>query len=291
MDPHGTFPTLPSVLHDDGTVDLHGQRALAATVAAAGVDGLVVLGLTTGEVAELTADERAAVVRASREGAGGLPVLVGTGTAGPGLLETARRAAAAGADGLLTALTTDPVGQDRLGEVAGLGLPLWLQHHPLATGTTSVPTAIVEVCLDLAPHAVVVEQAPPSDLIAALVAAGGPPALGGLAGLFVPEELEAGGVGTIAGGAVPERLAEVVARHRAEEPGASRDAFLELLPYLRLEVGGPGLRVRKEAWRQRGVIGSARVRRGDPLGTATKQAITRRLRDVGIAVPAPYPGA
>jgi 4-hydroxy-tetrahydrodipicolinate synthase len=291
MDPHGTCPTLPSVLHDDGTVDLDGQRALAATVAAAGVDGVVVLGLTTGEVDDLTVEERAAVVRASREGAGGLPVLVGLGAPGPGMLDAARRAAATGAAGLLAALTTDPVGRDRLGEVAGLGLPLWLQHHPVATGATSDPSAVVEACLDLAPQAVVVEQAPPADLIAALVAAGGPRTLGGLAGIFLPEELEAGAVGTVAGGAVPERLAEVVARHRAEEPAASRDAFLELLPYLRLEVGGPGLRVRKEAWRQRGVIGSARVRRGDPLGTATKQAITRRLRDVGVAVQAPYPGA
>jgi 4-hydroxy-tetrahydrodipicolinate synthase len=291
MDPHGTFPALPSVLHDDGAVDLDGQRTLAATVAAAGVDGIVVLGLTSGEVDDLTVDERAAVIAAARDGAGGLPVLVGVGTAGPGLLEAARRAAAAGADGLLAALTTDPVGRERLGEVAALGLPLWLQHHPVATGATSDPTTVVEVCVDLAPHAVLVEQAPPADLIAALVAASGPPALGGLAGLFLPEELEAGAVGTVAGGAVPDRLAEVVARHRAEEAGASRDAFLELLPYLRLEVGGPGVRVRKEAWRQRGVIGSARVRRGAPLGTATKQAITRRLRDVGVAVQAPYPGA
>jgi 4-hydroxy-tetrahydrodipicolinate synthase len=291
MDPTGTFPTLPSVLHDDGAVDLDGQRALAATVAAAGVDGLVVLGLTTGEVDDLTVDERAAIVAAARDGAGGLPVLVGLGTPGPGLLEAARRAAAAGADGLLAALTSDPVGRDRLEEVAGLGLPLWLQHHPVATGTAGGPTEVAEVCVDLAPRAVVVEQAPPADLIAALIAAGGPPALGGLAGLFLPEELEAGAVGTVAGGAVPERLVEVVARHRAEEPGASRETFLELLLYLRLEVGGPGLRVRKEAWRQRGVIGSARVRRGAPLGTATKQAVTRRLRDVGIAVQAPYPGA
>jgi dihydrodipicolinate synthase/N-acetylneuraminate lyase len=291
MDPSGTFPTLPSVLHDDGTVDLDGQRALAATVAAAGVDGLVVLGLTTGEVDDLTVDERAAIVAAARDGAGGVPVVVGAGRPGPGLLDAARRAAGAGADGLLAALTTDPVGRDRLGEVAGLGLPLWLQHHPVATGATGAPTEVAEVCAELAPRAVVVEQAPPADLIAALVAAGGPPALGGLAGLFLPEELEAGAVGTVAGGAIPERLAEVVARHRAEEPGASREAFLELLLYLRLEVGGPGLRVRKEAWRQRGVIGSARVRRGAPLGTATKQAVTRRLRDVGVPVQAPYPGA
>jgi 4-hydroxy-tetrahydrodipicolinate synthase len=291
MSPHGTHPTLPTVLHGDGTLDLDGQTALAATTAAAGVDGLVVLGLTTGEGSDLTAEERVAVVQATRQGASGLPVLVGLGRAEGELLPAAQQAAGAGADGLVAALTSTRLALDRLGEVAGLGLPVWLQHHPAATGGSTALEPLVTACLELGPTAVVVEQAPPADVVAALGDAGGPPCLGGLAGLFLPEELEAGSIGTVAGCAVPERLVEVVARHRTDELAASRDAFLELLPYLRLEVGGPGLRVRKEAWRQRGVIGSARVRRGDPLGTATKRAVTRRLREVGVSLPAPYPGA
>jgi 4-hydroxy-tetrahydrodipicolinate synthase len=288
---HGTHPTLPTVLHDDGALDLDGQTALAAAVAAAGVTGMVVLGLTTGEVADLTIEERVAMVQATLRGAGGLPVLVGLGTPGTDVLPTAQRTAGAGADGLVVALPADPVGIDRVGEVTALGPPVWLHHHPVATATSRSLESLAATVLDLSPAALIVEQAPPADVVAGLRAAGGPPCLGGLAALFLPEELEAGAAGTVAGCAVPERLVEVVARHRGDEPTASRDAFLELLPYLRLEVGGPGLRVRKEAWRQRGVIGSARVRRGEPLGSATKQAVTRRLREVGVALAAPYPGA
>jgi 4-hydroxy-tetrahydrodipicolinate synthase len=291
MRTHGTFPTLPTVLHGDGTVDLEGQSALASTVAAAGVDGLVVLGLTTGEVADLDVDERVAVVHATRRGAGGLPVVVGLGAPGPEVLEDARRMTSAGADGLLGALPAGTAGLAQLGEVADLGLPLWVHHQPVVTGATTDLDVVTATCLDLAPRAIVVEQAPSADLVAAIGAVGGPPTLGGLAGLFLPEELELGAAGTIAGCAVPERLVEVVARHRADELTASRDAFAELAVYLRLEVGGPGLRVRKEAWRQRGVIGSARVRRGAPLGTPTKQAITRRLREVGAPLRDPFPGA
>jgi 4-hydroxy-tetrahydrodipicolinate synthase len=291
MRTHGSFPTLPTVLHDDGTLDLDGQTALAATVAAAGVDGLLVHGLTTGEVADLAPDERTAVIQAARRGAGGLPVLAGLGPPGPAVLDAARRAVAAGADGLVAALPAGDVELDRLGEVVALGVPLWAHHHPVVTGAPTDLEELTALCLELDPEVLIVEQAPPADAVAAIATAGGPPALGGLAGLFLPEELESGAAGTVAGCAVPERTVEVVARHRAEDAAASRDAHAELLPYLRLEVGSPGLRVRKEAWRQRGVIGSARVRRGAPLGVPTKQAITRRLRDVGVTVQAPYPGA
>jgi 4-hydroxy-tetrahydrodipicolinate synthase len=289
--PHGTQPTLPTVLHDDGALDLDGQTRLAGTVAAGGVDGLVVLGLTTGEVGALGAEERVEVIRATRRGAGGLPVLAGLGPPGPDVLPSAQRAAAAGASGLVAAFPPTPAELDHLADTSGLGLPVWVQHHPVATGATASTEELVAGCLELGAAAVVVEQAPPSDAVAALVAGDGPPCFGGLAGLFLLEELEAGAAGTVAGCAVPERLVEVVARARAEETAASRDAFVELLPYLRLEVGGPGLRVRKEAWRQRGVIGSGRVRRGSPLGAATKRAVTRRLREVGVSLPAAYPGA
>jgi 4-hydroxy-tetrahydrodipicolinate synthase len=291
METHGTYPTLPTILHEDGSLDVDGQTTLAAATAAAGVDGLVVLGLTTGEVTELAIEERLAVIQATRRGAGGLPVLVGLGPPAADVLPAAQRSGGAGADGFVAAIPSTTAGLDQLGEVTGLGLPVWLQHHPVATGASTSPEALVTACLDLAPAAVVVEQAPPADGVAALGEAGGPPCFGGLAGLFLPEELEAGATGTVAGCAVPERLVEVVARHRAEELAASRDAFLELLPYLRLEVGGPGLRIRKEAWRQRGVIGSARVRRGEPLGVATRRAVTRRLREIGVSLLAPYPGA
>jgi 4-hydroxy-tetrahydrodipicolinate synthase len=288
---HGCYPTVPTVLHDDGTLDLDGQTALVATVAAAGVVGIVVLGLTTGEGDELSPDEHDAVVQAARRGAGGLPVLVGLGAPSPAVLEAARRAVSAGAEGLVAALPATSVELDRLAEVAGFGVPLWSHHHPVATGASTDLDTLRATVLDLAPEAVIVEQAPPGDVIDAIATAGGPPTLGGLAALLLPEELEAGAAGTVAGCAVPERLVEVVSRHRADEPAASRDAYAELLPYLRLEVGSPGLRVRKEAWRQRGVIGSARVRRGVPLGVPTKQAVTRRLRDVGVVVRDPYPGA
>lgn len=135
----------------------------------------------------------------------------------------------------------------------------------------------------------VVAQSPPTpDLVAHLVRAGGVPVVGGLAALYLLEELESGAVGAMAGLAVAERLVEVVRRWQDGDPSGARETYRELGLWLRLEVwaAGAGLVVSKEAWRQRGVIASSRVRRGEPLGMATKTAVTRRLQELGLSTPA-----
>ncbi|HSK23702.1 MAG TPA: dihydrodipicolinate synthase family protein [Egicoccus sp.] len=285
------LPFLPTAFHDDATLDPDGQAALAATVAAAGVDGVCLLGPTTGEVATLRVEEIGDVVAATRRGTAGLPVGVGIGPVGPRSIEVARRAAGSGADLLVVPVPGGVDRPDRVAEIAELGLPLWLHHHPAATGARLDPADLVSLADDVGARAVVVETAPPGEVLAALGDDDRRDRLGGLAALFLPEEVEAGATGTVAGCAVPERLVEVVARYRTGDVSSAWDAYLELLPWLRLEAGSPGLRVRKEAWRQRGVLGSARVREGVPLGTVTKIAITRRLRQVGADVVAPYPGS
>lgn len=284
-------PFLPTAFHDDATLDLDGQAALAATVAASGVDGVGVLGPTTGELAQLRVEEIGDVVAATRRGAAGLAVGAGVGPVGPHSIEVARRAASSGADLLVVPVPGGADRHDRLAEIAELGLPLWLHHHPVVTGARLEPAEVLALADEVEARAVVVEAAPPGDVLAALGDDERRDRLGGLAALFLPEEVEAGATGTVAGCAVPERLAEVAARYRAGDTAAAWDAYLELLPWLRLEAGSPGLRVRKEAWRQRGVLGSGRVRDGAPLGATTKVAITRRLRQVGAAVAAPYPGS
>ncbi|MFA9445925.1 dihydrodipicolinate synthase family protein [Egicoccus sp. AB-alg6-2] len=284
-------PFVPTAFHDDATLDLDGQAALAATTAAAGAHAVCALGLTTGEIGSLRAEEIGDVVAATVRGAGGLPVGAGLGPPGPGRLALARRAAAAGADFLVAAVPGGAAAGDHLGEVAELGLPVWLHHHPAATGCRLGGAELAELTDQLGAEAVLVESAPPGDVVAALAGDDDRAVLGGLAALFLPEEVEAGATGTAAGCAVPERLAEVAQRYRADDRTAAWDAYLELLPWLRLEAGSPGLRVRKEAWRQRGVLGSARVREGTPLGSTTKVAITHRLRQVGADVRAPFPGS
>lgn len=281
---------VPTALHDDATLDPDGQSLLAAAVADAGADAVGILHLGAGEVDELDDDERVAVLRATRRASGGLPVLAGVGAPGPDQLGTARRLADAGADVLVV-----PLGgaADRrtvvLGQIAELGLPLVLHHHPGATGA-AIATADLAVLTDEFDAALVHEAVPVSDAVSDLTAGGGS-ILGGLGGLFLPEELDAGAVGTAAASAAPGHLADIVRRHLAGDAGAAREHHLLACGYLRLEAGSSGTVVRKEAWRQRGVLASGRARRGHPLGAATKTAITRRLGELGIELRAPWPAA
>jgi dihydrodipicolinate synthase/N-acetylneuraminate lyase len=282
-------PSVPSVLHDDGSLDIDGQTALAAAIAASAA-GLVVLDLVGGEAADLDDDERSAVLAAARRGSAGLPLVVGVGPTDAGTVQRAHRLAAGGADALLAAVpTVDAARLELLGEVAAVGLPLWLHHHPAATGARLTSGELLALARELDATAVVVEAPPSPDHVAAL-SDGAVRAFGGLAGLLLPEELEAGAAGTACGTAVPELLGEVV-RTWPDAPGDALARFLELAGYLRLESGSSGLRVRKEAWRQRQVIASGRTRRGEPLASTTKRAVTRRLRGAGADVGDPYPGA
>jgi 4-hydroxy-tetrahydrodipicolinate synthase len=282
---------VPTAMHDDASLDHDGQAALAAAVADAGADAVGVLGLGWGEVGDLDDDERVVVVQATRRGAAGLPLLAGVGMPGPTQLATARRLADAGADVLVVPLGGPPERRgDLVEQIAALGLPLVLHHHPAATGTALDVADLAASARTIAASAVLHEGVPVPDAVAGLVGEG-LTVLGGLGGLFLPEELEAGAHGTAAATAVPEQLAEIVRRHRGDDRGAAREAHLVATGYLRLEAGSGGNVVRKEAWRQRGIVRSGRVRRGAPLGPATKSALTRRLAELGVELRAPWPGA
>lgn len=279
-------------MHEDGSLDGDGQAALAATVAAAGARTVVALDLAAGEAASVDPDERDRVVAAVRHGAAGVPVAVGLGPPGTGTLQAAHRAAASGGQVLVAAVPAAAGRREELAAVASLGLPLWLHHHPALTGASLSADELVALAADLDAAAVIVEAAPSPDPVAAVAASGGPlVAIGALGGLFLLEELEAGAQGTTACPPAIERTVALVEAGLADEAAGAREAFLELAGYLRLEAGSPGVRVRKEGWRQRGVLTSGRVRRGAPLGAATKRAITRRLRETGLELREPYPGA
>lgn len=289
---HGVFAVVPTAFHDDGSLDLDGVAALVAAYADAGAAGLTVLGVM-GEAGALDRDERRRVVATAKRAASGLPVVVGLGAPGPDQLPAAREAIDLGADQLLAGLSGGPDNTDLLSAIAAAGAPVVAQHHPAATGIQLPHDEVVRLVTAVDVVAVKAESPPTPDLVAALRAADAPPAFGGLSGAYLLEELEAGAVGAMTGLAVPELLVATVRHHLAGGTGAARDAYARLSSYLRLETmpGMTGLKVRKEAWRQRGVLASSRVRSGGPLGPETKRAITRRLRDAGVEVADPYPEA
>ncbi|GHA81852.1 4-hydroxy-tetrahydrodipicolinate synthase family protein [Streptomyces termitum] len=129
-----------------GALDLDAAGKLAARLVGEGCDGLVLNG-TTGESPTTTDAEKEALVRAVRAAVGPGPSLVaGVGTADTRhTAELARRAEAAGADGLLVVTPyysrppQDAVAAHFLAVADASGLPVMVYDIPGRTGTRIEP--------------------------------------------------------------------------------------------------------------------------------------------------------
>ncbi len=258
----GVFSVLPTAFHDDGALDLAGTAALATATVEAGVAGLTVLGVM-GEAAELTEGERREVVGVVRDVAAPLPVVVGVSGDTVGLVETrARDAARQGVGAVMVSPSRSVDLSAAVAAASAGGLPIIIQDYPAGTGVVLTVEQIEAAAGHPLVAGVKAEAPPTSGCIAALRSThprlG---AMGGLGGLFLIDELRAGASGVMTGFALPEQLVSIVAGFPAD-PAAAEQAWARLLPLMRFEAFQPfSLAARKEVWRLRGVIGSARCRR------------------------------
>ncbi len=273
----GVFTVLPTAFRDDGALDLGGTAALVRAAVDARVSGLTVLGVM-GEAAELTEDERRHVVRCVRETTP-LPVIVGvSGDSTMAISARARDAATGGVDGLMVSPSRSVDLVAAVAAAAEAGLPIVIQDYPAGSGV-EVSTTELGAAADRQPLVVGVKaEAPPtSGRIAALRLSN--PVLGlvgGLGGLFLIDELQAGATGVMTGFAMPDRLVRIVETYRTDPTGATL-AWERLLPLMRLEAFQPfSLAARKEVWRLRGVIASSHCRRAGAVLDATARSDVRR---------------
>jgi 4-hydroxy-tetrahydrodipicolinate synthase len=100
---------------------------------------------------------------------------------------------------------------------------------------------------------------------------------GGLGGVFLLEELMAGGAGAMTGFAFPAILVKIVTLFRAGKIDEAADTFYQSVPLMRFEFQeGIGMAIRKEVLRRRGAIAHAGIRApGGTLDEATRKALDR----------------
>lgn len=273
MQPHfdfaGVVPILATPFHADESLDLDSLARLVDFMAGLGTEGVTVLGVL-GESNRLSDADRESAIRTAVAAAGVTPVIVGVSHPGTqATLDLARMAGALGAKAVMVAPSAEPVpNDDRVFEYyrrvgAGSPVPIIVQDHPASTGVHMGVPLLARIAREVeGVMGVKLEAVPTAPKLRALRAAltDRPlritTGLGALYGLF---DLEAGSDGFNTGFAFPEVLQALVMAARARDWAKARALYARFLPLIVFEQQ-PGVAVRKEILRRRGLLAEATVR-------------------------------
>lgn len=284
----GVIPILATPFQDDESLDLASLQRLIEFVASMGVNGVTLLGVL-GESNRLTDSERTTLLKTALKAANGLPVIAGcshTGTAAT--ISLASEAADLGAAAVMIAPSRQPIPNDAVVSeyyeriAAKMPLPIVLQDHPGSTEVHMRTPLILNIAKQIPSIACIKAEAVPSPQKIAALRAGLKeirpiPVLTGLGGLYGFFDLERGSEGFNTGFAFPEILLSIMECVRAGEMDAAYGIYRLYLPLMVFEQQ-PGLAVRKEILRRRGVLATARVRHpGGNIDAATAHQLHRLL--------------
>lgn len=284
----GVIPILATPFHDDESLDLDSLDRLVRFNRDVGVQGVTVLGLL-GESNRLTDGERRDVIATAVHAAGGLPVIAGTSHTGTeATIHLSRQALDLGATAVMITPSPQPVPSDKavfdyFGNIAAkLAAPIVLQDHPAISQVHMPVDLILRLAREIPSIACIKAEAVPSppkiDALKRGLAGGRPVSvltgLGALYGLF---DLERGSDGFNTGFAFPEILLAILARFRAGDTKGAFQIFREYLPLIVFEQQ-PGVAIRKDILRRRGLLASNRVRHpGATIDAATGEQLQQLL--------------
>ncbi|MFB6117069.1 4-hydroxy-tetrahydrodipicolinate synthase [Halosegnis sp.] len=238
----GAFPALTTPFHEDGRIDFQTHRENVRRLEREGVHGVVPVG-TTGESATMSHDEHVEVIEATVEAVEDVPVIAGSGSNNTReALELSRRAADAGADGLLLISPyynrPEPDGMEQHFRTIAdeVDLPQIIYNVPGRTGRNIA----VETAKALASHENIVGyKAASGDLnrVAEVIERTREESFAVLSGddqLTLPI-MSMGGRGciSVAANVEPERTSRMVEHALDEEYAAARELHYELGPLFR----------------------------------------------------------
>ena len=286
----GVFSVLPSPFTSSGEFDPDSLQRVIDLFLADGVNGFTALGVTS-EVARLTDGERDRVLDAVLAHVNGrVPVVAGTTADGlRTCIEFTRRARTAGAAAVMISpprmpkINSDAVARHFAEVAAAVDVPIIVQDYPPISGYAMEPALLVRIARDVPAARTVKLEDPPTPFKTARIlqqAAGLEVAIfGGLGGVFLLEELMAGGAGAMTGFAFPAILVEIVTLFRKDRIDDAADVFYRKVPLMRFEFQeGIGMAIRKEVLKRRGAITDAAIRPpGGTLDASTREALDRVL--------------
>jgi 4-hydroxy-tetrahydrodipicolinate synthase len=296
----GVVPILATPFHDDESLDLESWQRLLEFMIGLGVDGVTILGVL-GESNRLSDHERESLIRGAVSTVKRrVPIIVGTSHSGTRAAKhLSSMAQDLGADAVMVMPAKEPVpNDDRIVELYqriadGLAIPIVLQDHPASSEVhLSVPLMLRLLREVPAIQGIKEEAVPTAPKIRQLRDGMGErrlPILTGLGALYAPFDLEAGSDGFNTGFAFPEVLNAMVEAARAADWQRLHDLYARFAALIVLEQQ-PGVAIRKEILRRRGLLASARVRHPGvtvtpPVARAVEAVLARTLPGVDMTRP------
>jgi 4-hydroxy-tetrahydrodipicolinate synthase len=296
----GVIPILATPFHDDEGLDWESWQRLLEFMIGLGVDGITILGVL-GESNRLSDREREtliqnAVLIVNKR----VPIIVGTSHSGTEAARyLSRMAQDLGADAVMVTPGKEPVpDDDRVVETyqriaQGLTIPIVLQDHPASSEVHLSVSVILRLLRDVPAIQCIKEEAvPTAPKIRRLRDGMGDrrlPILTGLGALYAPFDLEAGSDGFNTGFAFPEVLKAMINAARTADWQRVHDVYTRFAPLIVFEQQ-PGVAVRKEILRRRGLFSSARARHPGagmtaPMARLLEALLARTLPGVDITRP------
>ena len=296
----GVFPILATPFRDDESLDLESMRRLVAFMARIGVDGVTVLGVL-GESNRMTDRDREQIVQTAVAAAPELPVIVGVSHPGTrATIDLGQMAQSLGAAAVMVAPSYEPIpGDDRVLDyftrvAAGLDIPVVAQDHPASTQVHMPIPLLLRLIEQVPTIACLKEEGVPTPSRVAALRRGMSgkrevPVLTGLGALYGLFDLEQGAAGFNTGFAFPEVLMAFVRAGNAGDWAAARDLYARFLPLIVFEQQ-PGVAIRTEILRRRGLIEDAQVRHpggglAAEIADQLKRILEWTLPDVDLTQP------
>ncbi|NUB23599.1 dihydrodipicolinate synthase family protein [Azospirillum brasilense] len=272
----GLFPVAPTPFHEDGTLDLEGQRRVLDCMIDQKVDGICILA-NYSEQFLVSDDERRQLTELCLEQvAGRVPVMVtcshfSTRVAADRARHAAEHGAQLimvmppyhGASSVVTKIDETAIYEHIARVAEAAGIPVMIQDAPISGVTLSIEfLARLARTLPLVRY-FKIEVPGTASKLRKLIEAGGDTIEGPFDGeeaITMMADLDAGATGVMSSALLPDLLRPVYDRHRQGNRQGAMDAYEKVLPLVNYENRQCGLRAAKTVMKEGGVIASDAVR-------------------------------
>ncbi|TGE01768.1 dihydrodipicolinate synthase family protein [Methylobacterium nonmethylotrophicum] len=294
----GVFPVAPTIFHEDGTLDLDGQRRAIDFMIEAGSHGLCILA-NFSEQFVLTDAEREEVMTAVLEHvAGRVPVIVTTTHFATHICaERSRRAQDLGAAMVMimppyhgATIRVTEAGIERFFRTVSdaISIPIMIQDAPVS-GTTLSAAFLARLAREVGQVSYFkIETAQAAAKLRTLLELGGDAIEGpwdGEEAITLLADLDAGATGAMTGGGYPDGIRQIIDPYLAGRRDEAVRAYARWLPLINYENRQTGLAAAKILMKEGGIIRSDAVRAPLELPhPATRAGLIEIARSLDAAV-------